>query len=176
MSFVTVTCPYCGNTIEINTNRGATYCGYCGRKVELAEGSEAEPEAVVTGVDPAELPPTLENRIAPSSLAIAVIFPVVIIIAIVLLGSAGFFMRIMPAREGYSVMPTSSDGFAGQLLSNVVETLEDAGFTNVKAVGEDEFYMLRLKGEVHSVEIRGVQVTGGQQYESDVEILVKYYE
>lgn len=81
-------------------------------------------------------------------------------------------------QAGQARMPASSDDLEGELYTDVVETLEAAGYTNIEtnALGDLITGWLSKPDEVDEVEIGGVaSFDKGEDFPNDVKIVVKYH-
>lgn len=186
MRATTLRCRNCGAYIDVpNPNMQMCYCQYCGSQNWIDNGNRTIHKYIEKrDVDEAAIirAKTAHHEVIfkEVSTILAVMVPVVAIIALIILGYNGYKADLETRPDRVIVRELSagdSDDYIGKKYEKVQEELADRGFTNISTIDLDDSGINIFKNnKVESVTIDGnSNFSKGNYFAADADVVIRYH-
>lgn len=175
MKKITLDCPKCGASLEIDEGIDTFFCTYCGVKVVTGDKDRINAQLKVKEM---EFKERNDQRNAKKDI-IEFAFIVILILSILIIA---FLASIQDNKkeennQGRIQILSSSDDFEGENYIDIKNKLEDKGFENIECVEmQEKSGIFKKAGDIDRVVIDGrTDYKYDDYFDADVKIKIYYY-
>lgn len=172
-------CPNCGASLEISDQIDVFFCTYCGVKIYSGDKNRIKAQLKVKEMDYGLEVLKEKNKNDKMAYIFAILFCLIMLPFLLLMfwGMDNSDKVNEKLNSGKIQLKQDNLDLIGENYEDVVEVLEDTGFTNIKTVETDREVPKNCKpGDVERILIGGGDdFYSGDYFEPDIPIRVYYY-